>query len=487
VSDYFDELVGCLTESKTAVDAPYFHGLLTGFATVPEARLGKLWPEISGGHALAKSLQAAVNVVLVILADELSASEFQARFRTDRDDEPERWINGYLKAVALHEAQWEEANELHPEAATALILLHTLVDTELRRDLRIGQPGRDELRQDPELVSQLVVSIYRYFHSDADDDLDLFADEIPLLPGYSSEALAEMDENALFALVIGNDDRLPLEVVYECAGRAEAMVPLLRQHLERDANWRDDVSKGDWWGLVHAIFILGLIAGEASAQTLLEGFRRITIDSDNDLADWFSSYWPALCANKTEYTTSPMLRIAEDCDLYWYPRVCATECVIADATDSSPARGEEALDWLAALCADETQDQEFRFMAANCLLDFPTDRHRPLLEDLAALQEGDFWTGRHFDRQDIDRAFVTYERDAEWVRFANPWQFYEVDEIQRRQDRWLKEAREEEAELFGLDDREPTGTYVREQPKVGRNAPCPCGSGRKYKQCCGKH
>ena len=22
--------------------------------------------------------------------------------------------------------------------------------------------------------------------------------------------------------------------------------------------------------------------------------------------------------------------------------------------------------------------------------------------------------------------------------------------------------------------------------KVGRNAPCPCGSGRKYKRCCGK-
>jgi uncharacterized protein YecA (UPF0149 family) len=23
-------------------------------------------------------------------------------------------------------------------------------------------------------------------------------------------------------------------------------------------------------------------------------------------------------------------------------------------------------------------------------------------------------------------------------------------------------------------------------PKVGRNDPCPCGSGKKYKKCCGK-
>ncbi|MBR6462695.1 SEC-C domain-containing protein, partial [bacterium] len=29
-------------------------------------------------------------------------------------------------------------------------------------------------------------------------------------------------------------------------------------------------------------------------------------------------------------------------------------------------------------------------------------------------------------------------------------------------------------------------TIVRTQPKVGRNDPCPCGSGKKYKNCCGK-
>jgi len=28
-------------------------------------------------------------------------------------------------------------------------------------------------------------------------------------------------------------------------------------------------------------------------------------------------------------------------------------------------------------------------------------------------------------------------------------------------------------------------TVRREAPKIGRNDPCPCGSGRKYKKCCG--
>jgi preprotein translocase subunit SecA len=33
---------------------------------------------------------------------------------------------------------------------------------------------------------------------------------------------------------------------------------------------------------------------------------------------------------------------------------------------------------------------------------------------------------------------------------------------------------------------EPVAPYVREQPKVGRNDPCPCGSGKKFKQCHGR-
>jgi len=26
---------------------------------------------------------------------------------------------------------------------------------------------------------------------------------------------------------------------------------------------------------------------------------------------------------------------------------------------------------------------------------------------------------------------------------------------------------------------------IRRKEKIGRNAPCPCGSGKKYKNCCG--
>ncbi len=36
-----------------------------------------------------------------------------------------------------------------------------------------------------------------------------------------------------------------------------------------------------------------------------------------------------------------------------------------------------------------------------------------------------------------------------------------------------------------LRDLSPPMSIVEQSPKIGRNAPCPCGSGRKYKKCCG--
>ncbi|MCL2318567.1 MAG: SEC-C metal-binding domain-containing protein, partial [Treponema sp.] len=35
-------------------------------------------------------------------------------------------------------------------------------------------------------------------------------------------------------------------------------------------------------------------------------------------------------------------------------------------------------------------------------------------------------------------------------------------------------------------DEDEVVTVVRSAPKVGRNDPCPCGSGKKYKKCCGR-
>ncbi len=61
------------------------------------------------------------------------------------------------------------------------------------------------------------------------------------------------------------------------------------------------------------------------------------------------------------------------------------------------------------------------------------------------------------------------EAKAEWLYTLPEW------------DALLSEAERKELYL----KQKKSGTVVKEK-KVGRNDPCPCGSGKKYKKCCGK-
>ncbi len=73
-----------------------------------------------------------------------------------------------------------------------------------------------------------------------------------------------------------------------------------------------------------------------------------------------------------------------------------------------------------------------------------------------------------FDNEKLYRNMV--EAKADWLYDLPEW-----EEI------FSKEKREE---LYKEQKR--SHTFVREGKKIGRNDPCPCGSGKKYKNCCGK-
>ena len=67
--------------------------------------------------------------------------------------------------------------------------------------------------------------------------------------------------------------------------------------------------------------------------------------------------------------------------------------------------------------------------------------------------------------------FVAHYREkGERVRY------HEIADFKKQDERW-----------YFVDGHAPRPeTVVRQTPKVGRNDPCPCGSGKKYKKCCGR-
>jgi preprotein translocase subunit SecA len=57
-------------------------------------------------------------------------------------------------------------------------------------------------------------------------------------------------------------------------------------------------------------------------------------------------------------------------------------------------------------------------------------------------------------------------------------------ESEARHDEYDATRSQMEAGVAGSMSREAQKPIKRAAPKVGRNDPCPCGSGKKYKRCC---
>lgn len=304
------------------------------------------------------------------------------------------------------------------------------------------------------------------------------------VPAYADEELGRLGLDELSELLIANEDRVPRNLIDECARRGDAMVDHLGALLHDHDFWGEDVALGKWWLRLHAVMILGLIPGDRAGRLLFAFMRRIGEVNDESLQDWLAGYWSALFRNKSEAIVPELRALCEDRAFDWYMRVCALDAAVSVAQRSGEDALADALAWAARMAADESEEWDMRLYAGNTLLDFPRDAYRPLLDDLAALQSG---PGAFFTKKEVEQAYSVREDKPDWERFRDPWEFYSPAEIARRQERWEKEDAEESEEEFDDEDLFPEEAmlpYVRETPKVGRNDPCPCGSGKKYKKCC---
>lgn len=311
--------------------------------------------------------------------------------------------------------------------------------------------------------------------------------DLSSLPSYPEDHLAGLEPAALIGLMRADEDRVPRAVIDACARRADVMAATLQHLVERP--WPEKEAHGAWWLRLHAVMILGLIPSENAGLLLERLMRRMAEAEDASLQDWLSGYWPAFFANKPDAVLPALRELCADRALDWYIRTNATDPVVAAAERRGPQALDEALAWVARMAADEAEDWYMRLSCGNTLLDFPRPQYRALLEDLAKRQSG---FSVHFSPDDVERAYASLKDDPDWRRRDDPWRFYQPEVIAARQERWAREDAEEDPvdtdDADDVDDDfafdQPVLTYVRPAPKIGRNDPCPCASGKKYKKCC---
>jgi hypothetical protein len=298
----------------------------------------------------------------------------------------------------------------------------------------------------------------------------------PLLT-HSDEALAASTTQELWRLLVRAEDRAPRNLIDECARRGDEIIDLAADLLDKAYFWDDDVGGGEWWLRLHAVMILGLVEGPRAGALVVRYLERIDAAGDEDLQEWLAGYWPALFANKPDESVTALAAFANDRARGWFARMDALEVMLARAARTGGEALEAALRTLAAVAFDEDEDFQLRSLAGSRLLDFPRPENRARLEKLADAQSGEYPV---FDRTSVAEAYAARGKAVQRDRFDDPWRFYAADEIGARQQRWAQEAEARSRVVWD----EPGESYVRQAPKVGRNDPCPCGSGKKFKKCC---
>lgn len=317
-------------------------------------------------------------------------------------------------------------------------------------------------------------------------------------PQAAADGWARLSDEDLMRMLFTEGDQLPLEFAREAVSRGSRILPRLAGAASEHCGWHR--SDAGWWAPVHAVFLIGAIGGEAAIEPLIDALQ---------LAEEFENEWvleelPSIFGALGPGALRPLRSIALDPEADWMTRHTAMGCMAAVAL-RHPEQETEIFPFIGRVAGDESEEDEVRAWAGLILIHFARSERKSLLLRLvdSGIAEG------LYDKADVRRGMLL----PRVARYGHDWlEFYRPDQIADRRRRWERDRlaeseawREVLSREWGLDpdigndplgnpydvsgDWEDAPEHVLDrlldaEPKVGRNDPCPCGSGKKFKKCC---
>ncbi len=306
---------------------------------------------------------------------------------------------------------------------------------------------------------------------------------------------SEMTTAELIDLLFKEEDRATLEHAREIVARGEEAARPLREILANEDYWYEGQG-GDHWIVVHAINILSAIGDKEALPLLLEMVPHA----------YFSNHaaaiaaLPAALGHYDAAAVEPYMKfISEhrgwhrDNPDFAHSRHSVSAGLTRVALKDEAVRASVA-DFIIGLFADPQEDDRIflTFSVGHPVaLDKDPGKERSLKAVRAAYQRGMISQ----EMQGSFKEFTRAVRERQPALFndleSDLFDFYSPEEIARRQ---KERAEQEEDDPYRPDAKPlvPVGYTMAEKgslqraAKVGRNDPCPCGSGKKYKKCCGQ-
>jgi hypothetical protein len=290
----------------------------------------------------------------------------------------------------------------------------------------------------------------------------------------------QLSDDALLKLLSTEEDRLPRAAVDEFLRRGGRMAaPLLR--IVDDRGLWDSPPPG-CYAPTHAAFLLAALQPPDALVPLL---RAIHIAFE--LQETFvTDYADLILARFGPDALPSLIPLSRKRSEPFELRITVNEAIARIGLVHRPARAA-ARDHLLAVARDQGEDPELRNLAAHGFVEYATKDDR---ETLRELEDEDL-----LDKEAAALA-VAGRYPAHYGSPIDLLELYDPDAVEERRKFWNEvEESAPEAELpddpslealSRLDAADaPPAPLVNAAPKVGRNDPCPCGSGKKHKKCCG--
>ena len=262
----------------------------------------------------------------------------------------------------------------------------------------------------------------------------------------------------------------------EIAKRDDAVF-WLRKVIQDGQYWNQE-DYGNGWAPIHTIHILPLINTKGSLELLLDTIRYRSDELDNWLTENVASNLIAFGEDAIE----DLKRFSSDETLEAFARNTATTA-LAFLANKIPSYEDDIKEHFLKLL-NTTGDPTFASLVADNIASF----HDPsVMPDIRRAFEEDRIDLVIENEEEIELV-IAGEYDS--ILFSE-CKKYPLDHFSRKNIEYLHSINNQEPvydDIF-LDDEpfEFEDIEDNENPKkikIGRNEPCPCGSGKKYKKCC---
>jgi SEC-C motif len=300
----------------------------------------------------------------------------------------------------------------------------------------------------------------------------------------------KMGTAELIDLLFREEDRVPERQIRELIGRGEEAAAPLREILKNEDYWYEGRDGGHWMP-VHAIVILSALRDEKAFPDLIEMVPHAYFSNHEGALHVL----PAALAEYRERAVEPYIKwITEyrgayrDSPDFASSRRDFSEALTRIALGHEHLRGR-VTDFICDTFADP-EESDSLFLSLSAAHPVALDKARGLQALRLAFSRGaidEAITGKY---KDLVELLEKPDSDAYREIDSGLFDFYSSEAFSER--RRVRSEREKENLYWGTEEMAvPTGYGataggpIRNLQKVGRNDPCPCGSGRKYKKCCG--